>query len=145
MSASSVAFPSSSSSVPRASSRGSAFWAGWALTVLPALALLGSAAMKLSHAPEFVDKWVHTMGFAESTLTLVGLIELTCAVLFLIPQTAVLGAAALSAYLGGAVVTHLRVQDGGFGPAIVLGLLLWAGLYLRLPALRRLLPVTLDR
>lgn len=144
MSASSVAFPASTSSASHTPSRGGAFWAGWVLSVLPGLALLFSAAMKLSHAPEFVDKWVHTMGFAESTLTLVGAIELVCTVLFLIPQTTVLGAAALSAYLGGAVVTHLRVQDGGFGPAIVLGLLVWAGAYLRLPALRRLLPAIRD-
>lgn len=120
--------------------RGAAFWAGWALSALPGLALLGSAAMKLSHAPDFVAKWVGKLGFPESLLTTVGLIELLCTVLFLLPPTAFVGAAALSAYLGGAVVTHLRVQDGGFGPAIVLGLLVWAGLYLRQPVLRQLLP-----
>jgi hypothetical protein len=52
----------------------------------------------------------------------------------------VLGAGLLSAYLGGAVATHVRVGDPFVAP-VVLGLLLWAGLYLRDERVRALLPL----
>jgi hypothetical protein len=57
-----------------------------------------------------------------------------------IPQTAVLGAILLTGYLGGAVVSHLRVGDQFVGP-IIFGVLLWAGLFLRDKRLRVLIPL----
>lgn len=69
-----------------------------------------------------------------------GILEVACVVVYLIPRTAVLGAILLTGYLGGAVATHLRVGDPCFGP-ILLGVVLWGGLFLRDPRLRTLIPL----
>ena len=95
-----------------------------------------SASMKLSHAPPFMDLWVNKFGYAQSSATGIGLIELSCAVLYVIPRTAVLGAVLMAGYLGGAVATHVRIGDPGFMTPLVLGIMAWAGLYLREGRLR---------
>jgi hypothetical protein len=66
-------------------------------------------------------------------------VELCCVLLYLIPQTAVLGAILLTGYLGGATATHVRVDEAYFMPVVV-GILVWLGLYLRDPRLRALVP-----
>jgi hypothetical protein len=63
-----------------------------------------------------------------------------CTILYLIPQTSVLGAILLTGYLGGAVATHVRIGDQ-FVPPVLLGALLWLGLYLRDVRLRALIPL----
>jgi hypothetical protein len=70
-----------------------------------------------------------------------GAIEICCALLYAIPRTAVLGAVLLTGYLGGAIATHVRVGDPSFVTPLVLGMIAWAGLYLRDPRLRALLPL----
>ena len=47
----------------------------------------------------------------------------------------------MTGYLGGAVATHVRVADPGFLTPLVLGIFAWAGLYLRDPRLRQLMPI----
>jgi hypothetical protein len=71
-----------------------------------------------------------------------GIVLLACTALYAIPSTAVLGAIALTGYLGGAVATHVRVGAGVFPVVfpVILGMLLWGGLYLRDEWLRSLLP-----
>jgi xanthine/uracil permease len=59
---------------------------------------------------------------------------------YVIPQTSVLGAILLTGYLGGAVATHVRIDDN-FVPPIVMGVLVWLGLFLRDPRLRALIPL----
>ena len=115
-------------------------WAGRALSALPVLMMLFSASMKLSHAPQFVAMWTGKLGFQEGSLTAVGLLELACVAAYAFPRTAVLGAALLSAYLGGAVATHVRIGDPFVVP-VVLGLMVWAGLYLRDARVRALVPL----
>jgi len=115
-------------------------WLGRVLSALPVLMLLSSSAFKLSHAPEFVRTWTDKFGYPENALTPIGVVELLCTVLYVIPRTSVLGALLLTAYLGGAVTTHVRVADP-FAIPIVLGILVWAGLYLRDDRLRSLLPL----
>jgi hypothetical protein len=61
-------------------------------------------------------------------------------VLYAIPQTAVLGAILLTGYLGGAIATHVRIEEG-FVPPLILGVLIWLGLYLRDRRLRALVPL----
>ena len=56
--------------------------AAWALTILPALAMVMSAALKLSHASAFTDQWVNKFGFPEWELSWVGLLELACVTLY---------------------------------------------------------------
>ncbi len=115
-------------------------WTGRVLSALPVLMLLMSAGMKLSHADSFVQTWTTHFGFSEGALTPIGVLELLCVVLYVVPRTSVVGAAALSAYLGGAVVTHVRVGEPFVVP-VVLGLLVWIGLYLREERLAALIPL----
>jgi hypothetical protein len=68
-----------------------------------------------------------------------GIVELTCTILYVIPRTSVLGAILLTGYLGGATATHVRVADAYFMPILV-GVLVWLGLYLRDTRLRALVP-----
>ncbi len=110
---------------------------GWALTLPPALALLLSALLKLTHAAVFVDQWVNKFGFPESAL--VGLLELSCAVRYLIPRTAIYGGILVAAFFGGATVAHVRIGDPGFITPVMPGVLAWGGLYLRDERLRALL------
>ena len=114
--------------------------AGWTLTVLVALMMIASAAMKLMNAQMVVEQMSGKLGYPETVLVTIGAVELVCAVLFLIPRTAVLGAVLLTGYLGGAIATHIRVSDNFLSPAIG-GVLVWLALFLRDPRVRGLLPL----
>ncbi len=122
-------------------SRG-AFWGGIVLGALPALFLLFDGAMKLVK-PDFVVKATVEMGYSEGVIVPLGVVASVCAILYLIPQTAVLGAILSTGYLGGAVATHVHHQDGAFPILfpVVFGALLWGGLVLRDRRLRSLLPL----
>jgi len=114
-------------------------WAGYILSALPVLLLLFSASGKFLK-PEGMEANIEPLGWKMSQMTTLGIVELACVILFLIPQTAVLGAILLTAYLGGATAAHSRIGDQFFIP-IVLGVLIWLGLYLRDPRLRALVPL----
>jgi hypothetical protein len=114
-------------------------WIGWVLSVLPVLPLVLGAVMKLSHQPRLLELWVGKFGFPASTLVSIGILELLCVAVYVIPPTAVLGAVLLTGYVGGILVTHLRVGDNLVVP-IMLGGLVWGGLYLREERLHWLLP-----
>jgi hypothetical protein len=116
-------------------------WGGRVASALPVLALVMSASMKLSHQQEVVDMFTGKFGFPVGSLTPIGILEIACALIYAVPRTAVLGAVLVTAYLGGAVATHVRVGDP-FIPPIVLGILAWVGLYLRDPRIRALAPLT---
>jgi DoxX-like family len=113
-------------------------WAGWILTVLPALMLVFSGVMKLAAPPAFVQEFGR-LGYAPGAAFGIGILELICTALFLIPRTAMLGAILLTGYLGGAIATHLRIGDPFLPPAII-GVVLWAAVYLRDERLRALIP-----
>ena len=115
-------------------------WGGRVLTVLPILMLLMSGAMKITRPPQVVEMFTGKFGFPEATLTSLAVLEIGCAVLYAIPATSVLGAVLATGYLGGAVATHVRVGDPFFGP-LILGVFLWAGLYLRDARVRALMPL----
>jgi hypothetical protein len=114
-------------------------WAGYIMGALPVLLLLMSAVMKLIKPPPVVEGFAH-LGLPESLALGLGILELACTIAYLIPQTSVLGAILLTGYLGGATVTHLRVGDPFFMP-VLLGILIWGGLYLRDARLRALIPL----
>ena len=117
-------------------------WAGRIVSALPALMLLMSGTMKLVQ-PEMMEKGPPDLGWDKSLALGLGILEITCVVIYLIPQTAVLGAILLTGYLGGAVATHVRIHDlfPGLVAPIVLGVLIWGGLLLRDARLRALLPL----
>ncbi len=114
-------------------------WAGRVISGLAIAMLIFSAVMKLA-GPDPVVKEFTRLGYTtENIAVAIGILELACVIIYAIPQTAVLGAILLAAYLGGATATHVRISDPFFGPVIG-GVLVWLGLWLREPRLRSLVP-----
>ena len=115
-------------------------WIGYVLSALPVLMMGMSSVMKLAQPPMVVE------GFAKnhigpSGIMIIGLVELLCVLLYVIPRTAVLGAVLTTGYLGGAIMTHVMAHETALIAPFILGVLAWAGLYLRDPRLKVLLPV----
>jgi len=122
--------------VPRA-----AFWTGHVLGVLPCLMLVFSATMKFGQ-PAGVPEHFAELGWTPALMTALGVLEVACTVLYLVPRLAVLGAILLTGYLGGGIAAHVRIGD--FATVLfplLLGVLLWGGLFLRDPRLRALIPL----
>lgn len=122
-------------------SKGS-LWAGYLLTGFSALFLLMDGVMKL-FKPRFVVEATTQLGYQESTIVPIGVVLVVCTVLYLIPTTSILGAILLTGYLGGAVATHVFARGGAFPIVfpVIIGTLVWAGLYLRDNRLRTLIPL----
>ena len=120
-------------------------WTGRVLSSFVVLALLFVAApMLLSRSAAHAQ--LAATGFADSAGPLIGITALVCAVFYAIPQTAVLGAILVSGFLGGAICTHFRLGSVVSPPqmiSLVLGVMAWGGLYLRYPAVRTLLPISI--
>ncbi len=114
-------------------------WAGWIVSVLPVLIFVMSGVMKLRKPPEVVEEFTR-LGYDPNLALGLAIVELGCTAIYVFPRTAVLGAILLTGYLGGAVATHVRVGDAYIIP-IVLGVLVWGGLYLRDSRIRALLPL----
>jgi hypothetical protein len=115
-------------------------WAGRVISSLVVLMLVFSGTMKFIQPPGFAKQFGEDLGYPVDLAIPIGIVEITCVVVYLIPQTAVLGAVLLTGYLGGAVATHVRIHDNFAGPVIG-GVLVWLGLYLRDPRVRALLPI----
>jgi len=114
-------------------------WFGYILSALPTLLLLFSGAMKLVKPPSVMEGFVR-LGYDESLALGIGLVELVCTILYLVPRTSILGAILLTGYLGGATATHLRIGEPYYA-AVLLGVLVWGGLFLREERLRVLIPL----
>jgi hypothetical protein len=127
---------------PAAPSR-AAFRTGWILSGLVIAFLVMDSTMKLLALPVVTEAsaalgWPNDAGTAR----LLGALLLSITVLYAVPRTAVLGAILLTGYLGGAVATHARIGSPLFTHilfGVYLGVLAWAGLYLRNSKLRDLL------
>jgi hypothetical protein len=117
-------------------------WAGRIVTALPVLMLIFSGVLKLAKPAQVVEEFTR-LGYGENVILGIGILELACVAIYVLPRTAVLGAILLTGYLGGAVATHLRVGDPCLPPVIV-GIFVWGGLYLRDARLRALIPLRND-
>jgi len=117
-------------------------WIGRIISALPVLFLLMDGIMKLVKPAMVVDATVQ-LGYRETVILPLGIVLLSCTVLYIIPRTCILGAILLTGYLGGAVATHVRVGEGLFPVLfpVILGVLLWGGLWLRDERLRALIPL----
>jgi hypothetical protein len=118
-------------------------WAGRILSALPVLFLLFDAVIHILKIAPVVEAFAQ-LGYSVSLAVPLGIIELVCVVLYVIPRTSVLGAVLLTGYLGGAVATNLRVGAPLFSNVlfpVYVGILLWGGLYLRNARLRAVFPV----
>ncbi len=119
-------------------------WAGRLLSALVVLALLADGAVAL-FAPAMLKADMDATGFAADSARPIGIIVIVCAVLYAVPRTTTLGAILITGFLGGAICTHFRLGETGSPPQLVclaLGIVTWAGLYLRSAQLRKLLPLT---
>lgn len=124
-----------------APSKGS-IWTGRVLSILIILLLTFDAVLKLLKPQAVADASLH-LGLPFALSVPIGIILLFCTLLYAIPQTSILGAILLTGYLGGAVLTHLRIGDPLASHIlfpVYLGVLLWLGLYLREARLRSLIP-----
>lgn len=105
---------------------------GWVMSgLLAAFLILASAGGKFTEwegKAEMFDK----IGYSTELMTRIGIVEVILAVLILIPRTSFIGALLLTAYLGGATATHVRVGEPFFVP-IIIGVVLWISLGLRRP------------
>ena len=84
------------------------------------------------------------LGYPVGSVHWIGIIELVCLVLYLVPRTSVLGGLLLTGYLGGAIATHVRISSPLFTHTlfpVYVALVLWGGLYLREKRLRALVPL----
>ena len=116
-------------------------WIGRVLSAIPVLMLTFSAVLKLSHNAEAVDAFQHKYLFQPQLLTVIGVLELLVVAVYLVPQTAVLGAILMTGYLGGAIATEVRAGSPNWIGPLVFGVFAWLGLWLRDARLREQLPV----
>lgn len=115
-------------------------WTGRVLSALP-VALMGfSAVLKFLKPAPVMQSFAH-FGYPESEIFLLGVLELLSCIVYVIPRTAVLGAILMTGYLGGATATNVRVGDPSYIMTVTLGVLVWAGLFLRDARVRALIPV----
>ncbi|MEZ6064961.1 MAG: DoxX family protein [Planctomycetaceae bacterium] len=108
--------------------------AGWVLSgLLAAMLIVASAGGKFTEWEGKAEAFTK-LGWSTEVMLLIGYVEVVVTLLFLIPRTSFLGAILLTAYLGGATATHVRVDDAFYMP-IVIGVLVWIALGLRNPVI----------
>jgi hypothetical protein len=120
-------------------------WVGRIVTGPPVMMLVLSSLLKLTDLPGHVQlakNWGDKFGYPARLLVPIGLLELACVCVYLVPRTAALGCILVSGFLAAAFATHLRIGDlnGGAFP-LVLAVLAWVGLFLRDDQFRSLLPL----
>jgi hypothetical protein len=107
--------------------------AGWVLSVLLSAFLIVASA-----TPKFIEwegkkEMMEKLGWTTETIFKIGFVEAGLAILVLIPRVAFIATVLLTAYLGGAVATHVRINEATFAFPIVVGILAWVALGLRDP------------
>lgn len=122
--------------------RGGARIAGIVCTSVAALFLVFDTVLKVLRLAPAVEGTT-ALGYPADTVLWIGVIEMVCLVLYLVPGTAMLGAVLMTGYLGGAIATHVRISSPLLTHTlfpIYVAVFVWAGLYLREPRLRALAP-----
>jgi hypothetical protein len=110
-----------------------ALWTGRVISGLMVAFLVFDAVIKLMNIAPVIEA-SKRLGLPENLTMPVAVVLLVCVVLYVLPQTAVLGAVLLTGYLGGAVAIHLRAGSSLFAESlfpVYFGVLVWLGLYLR--------------
>ncbi len=113
-------------------------WAGRVISALIVVFLLFNSIVALRKGPQVVEGIAH-LGYPDLART-IGILMLACTVLYAIPRTSIVGAILLTGYLGGATASHVRIGEPFWIPVVV-GVLVWAGLYLRDHRVAALVPL----
>lgn len=116
--------------------------AGWVLSVLVILFMLFDGIIKFLKPAEVITTTVDELGYSEQHIFTLGVLALTATLLYAIPRTSILGAILLTAYFGGAIASHLRIDNPIFTHTlftVYIGIFAWGGLWLRNMKLRRLI------
>ena len=132
------------SDVQPSSSTAAQVWTGRVLSGIGVLFLTMDAVMKVLQLPAAIEG-TKRVGYPADVVLTLGILQLICLAVYLIPRTSVLGAILWTGYLGGAVATHVRVGDPLFTHIlfpVYVAALLWGGLALRDPRLRSVLKGT---
>lgn len=123
-----------------------ALWTGRILSTLAVLFLAFDCTLKLLQLPEAIEGTTQ-LGYPASVILPLGIIQVVCLLLYVLPQTSVLGAILWTGYLGGAIATHVRLENPLFTHIlfpVYIALFIWGGLYFRNQHLRALLPFQRD-
>jgi heme exporter protein D len=118
-------------------------WAGYIMSALSVLFLLFDSVIKLMNIAPVVESFTQ-LGYPVRLAFGIGILELVCLAVYVIPRTSILGAILLTGYLGGAIATHVRIGSPLFTHIlfpIYVGVLIWGGLLLRDDRLRALMPL----
>jgi hypothetical protein len=115
------------------------YWTGWVLTILPVL-MMGGLGTVFFFMPKAAEEGMAKYGYPTQSTRVILAVEVLCALIYVIPRTAVLGAILLTGYLGGATATHVRAGEPFIMPIIV-GVVVWLGIFLRDARLRALVPL----
>lgn len=118
-------------------------WTSYIMSGLVILFMLMDSIMKFVKPQQVIDGTV-SLGFGEEHIAVIGALGLISTLLYAFPRTSVLGAILLTAYFGGAVATHLRLNNPLFSHTlftVYFGIFVWGGLWLRNTKLRELLPL----
>jgi hypothetical protein len=118
----------------------SRLWTGRILSALAAIFLAFDGSIKLMKVQPVLEATAQ-LGFPQSSIILMALVLLVCTLIYVIPRTSVVGAVLLTGYLGGAVAAQLRVGNPPFETVfpIIVGSVLWAGIFVRDRRVRALL------
>jgi len=120
----------------------SRLWTAHILSGIAVLFLIFDTVIKVTRESHAVEGTIQ-LGYPDSSVVTIGIIELICLVLYLIPRTSIFGMILMTGYLGGAVATHLRLGNPLFSHilfSVYIAILLWGGIYLRDERLRALIP-----
>ncbi|WP_420601770.1 DoxX family protein [Flagellimonas sp.] len=117
-------------------------WTSYVLQGLIVLLFFMGAAGNIFQSEDAVTEAVK-LGYAESSVLCLGIALFVSTLLYAIPRTAIIGAVLLTAWLGGAVATHMINQDPMFNMLlpVIFGIVIWLALWLRMPSLQRMFPL----
>jgi hypothetical protein len=115
-------------------------WTGRVISALPALMLLFAGGMKLMKSAAVLQGFAQ-YGYPERLVVVVGILEVACTIVYLVPRLSVFGAILMTAFLGGATASNVRIGNPSWVITVILGILVWVGLYLRDPRVRALIPL----
>ncbi|HMR58534.1 MAG: DoxX family protein [Cytophagales bacterium] len=118
-------------------------WISYSMSGLVIMFMLMDSIMKFVKPAEVIEGTL-ALGFTEDHLIIIGSLGLTSTLLYILPPTSILGAVLLTGYFGGAMATHVRLNNPLFTHilfTVYLGIFMWGGLWLRNTKLRALFPM----